>query len=72
MDHGQIVEQGKHEYLLAIDGIYASLWRVSIYSQLMEFMPVCGAYSLEFIRWNLCQSVARTVWNLLILAFNHF
>ncbi len=28
MDHGQIVEQGKHEDLLAIDGIYASLWRV--------------------------------------------
>ncbi|MCL6751737.1 ABC transporter ATP-binding protein/permease [Nostoc sp. CCCryo 231-06] len=28
MDHGQIVEQGKHEDLLALDGIYASLWRV--------------------------------------------
>ncbi|MBE9106892.1 ABC transporter ATP-binding protein [Nostoc cf. edaphicum LEGE 07299] len=28
MNHGQIVEQGKHENLLAIDGIYASLWRV--------------------------------------------
>ncbi|UKO96884.1 ABC transporter ATP-binding protein [Nostoc sp. UHCC 0870] len=28
MDHGQIVEQGKHEELLAIDGIYTSLWRV--------------------------------------------
>jgi ATP-binding cassette subfamily B protein len=28
MDHGPIVEQGKHEDLLAIDGIYASLWRV--------------------------------------------
>ncbi len=28
MEHGQIVEQGKHEDLLALDGIYASLWRV--------------------------------------------
>ncbi|MHC5748153.1 MAG: ABC transporter ATP-binding protein [Nostoc sp.] len=28
MDRGQIVEQGKHKDLLAIDGIYASLWRV--------------------------------------------
>ena len=28
MDYGQIVEQGKHEELLAMDGIYASLWRV--------------------------------------------
>ncbi len=28
MDNGQIVEQGKHEDLLALDGIYASLWRV--------------------------------------------
>jgi ATP-binding cassette subfamily B protein len=28
MDHGQIVEQGKHEELIALDGIYASLWRV--------------------------------------------
>ncbi|MCG6138592.1 MAG: ABC transporter ATP-binding protein/permease [Nostoc sp. LLA-1] len=28
MDHGQIVEQGKHEDLLTLDGIYASLWRV--------------------------------------------
>ncbi len=26
--HSQIVEQGKHEDLLAIDAIYASLWRV--------------------------------------------
>ncbi|BDI14213.1 ABC transporter ATP-binding protein [Nostoc cf. commune SO-36] len=28
MDHGQIVEQGKHEDLLLLDGIYASLWCV--------------------------------------------
>ncbi|MEG4454990.1 ABC transporter ATP-binding protein [Microcoleus sp. N9_A1] len=28
MEQGQIVEQGKHEDLLALDGIYASLWRV--------------------------------------------
>ncbi|WP_414530111.1 ABC transporter ATP-binding protein [Nodularia chucula] len=28
MAHGQIVEQGKHEELLALNEIYASLWRV--------------------------------------------
>ncbi|MBF2009350.1 MAG: ABC transporter ATP-binding protein [Chlorogloeopsis fritschii C42_A2020_084] len=28
MDNGQIVEQGKHEELLGLNGIYASLWRV--------------------------------------------
>ncbi|MFQ4146088.1 ABC transporter ATP-binding protein [Chlorogloeopsis sp. ULAP02] len=28
MDDGQIVEQGKHEELLGLNGIYASLWRV--------------------------------------------
>ena len=28
MDQGQIVEQGKHEQLLELDGIYAGLWQV--------------------------------------------
>lgn len=28
MDKGQIVEQGKHEELLALEGIYHSLWAV--------------------------------------------
>ncbi|WP_414527691.1 ABC transporter ATP-binding protein [Nodularia chucula] len=28
MDHGQILEQGRHEDLLELDGMYASLWRV--------------------------------------------
>ncbi|MDV2998229.1 MAG: putative ABC transporter ATP-binding protein [Chroococcidiopsis sp. SAG 2025] len=28
MDRGEIVEQGNHEDLLALDGIYTSLWRV--------------------------------------------
>jgi ATP-binding cassette, subfamily B, bacterial len=28
IDKGEIVEQGKHEDLLVIDGIYASLWRL--------------------------------------------
>jgi ATP-binding cassette, subfamily B, bacterial len=28
MDDGQIVEQGTHEELLAMDGIYTTLWRV--------------------------------------------
>ncbi|MDR9777928.1 ABC transporter ATP-binding protein, partial [Rhizobium hidalgonense] len=26
MDHGQIVEQGSHQELLALNGIYARLW----------------------------------------------
>lgn len=28
MEHGQIVEQGTHEDLITLDGIYTSLWRV--------------------------------------------
>jgi ATP-binding cassette, subfamily B, bacterial len=28
MEHGKIVEQGKHEDLLACKGIYAQLWNV--------------------------------------------
>lgn len=28
MERGEIVEQGKHEDLLTLDGIYTSLWRV--------------------------------------------
>lgn len=28
MEQGQLVEQGKHEQLLALQGIYANLWRV--------------------------------------------
>lgn len=28
MDDGEIIEQGKHEELLALDGIYALLWQV--------------------------------------------
>jgi ATP-binding cassette, subfamily B, bacterial len=28
MEHGKIVEQGKHEDLLAHQGIYAQLWNV--------------------------------------------
>jgi ATP-binding cassette, subfamily B, bacterial len=28
MEHGQIVEQGKHEELLALNGIYTNLWQV--------------------------------------------
>ncbi|BAB73845.1 ABC transporter ATP-binding protein [Anabaena sp. FACHB-709] len=28
MEHGQIVEQGTHEDLIALDGIYTNLWRV--------------------------------------------
>jgi ATP-binding cassette subfamily B protein len=28
MEHGKLVEQGRHEELLEQQGIYASLWRV--------------------------------------------
>ena len=28
MEHGQIVEQGRHADLLARDGVYANLWHV--------------------------------------------
>jgi ATP-binding cassette subfamily B protein len=28
MEQGKLVEQGQHEQLLALDGVYASLWRV--------------------------------------------
>lgn len=28
MDRGQIVEQGTHEHLIALNGSYASLWSV--------------------------------------------
>ena len=28
MAHGQIVERGQHEELLALNGIYTNLWRI--------------------------------------------
>ena len=28
MAQGQIIEQGRHEALIAINGVYANLWRV--------------------------------------------
>jgi ATP-binding cassette subfamily B protein len=27
LDHGQIIEQGRHEDLLTLDGTYARLWQ---------------------------------------------
>ncbi|NEP46175.1 MAG: ATP-binding cassette domain-containing protein, partial [Okeania sp. SIO2H7] len=30
MEHGKIVEQGKHEELLAQEGVYAGLWNVQM------------------------------------------
>ncbi|ERN41287.1 ABC-type multidrug transport system, ATPase and permease component [Rubidibacter lacunae KORDI 51-2] len=36
MDRGKIVERGRHEELLAINGIYAGLWRVQTGLQTME------------------------------------
>lgn len=35
LDHGQLVEQGRHEDLLAQDGIYAALWRVQTGERLL-------------------------------------
>jgi ATP-binding cassette subfamily B protein len=36
MDHGQIVEQGTHEELIILDGVYARLWRVQSGDSLSE------------------------------------
>jgi ATP-binding cassette subfamily B protein len=30
MHHGQVVERGAHDALLALDGLYARLWRLQI------------------------------------------
>jgi ABC-type transport system involved in Fe-S cluster assembly fused permease/ATPase subunit len=30
MHHGQVVERGAHDELLALDGLYARLWRLQI------------------------------------------
>ncbi|MBZ0295723.1 MAG: ATP-binding cassette domain-containing protein, partial [Anaerolineae bacterium] len=35
LDHGQLVEQGRHEDLLEQDGIYAALWRVQTGERLL-------------------------------------
>jgi ATP-binding cassette subfamily B multidrug efflux pump len=43
LDHGRIVEQGSHDSLLAIGGIYASLWA----HQSGGFLPETDAEAVE-------------------------